>query len=118
MTSSTENTLTTGNPGEKPGGTYEERTETKATITAIDKTRGTVTLTGQDGVTVNITPLIPENLDKVKVGDLVVFTHTQEIAAVGGTAQEVSVATGSSSASRLVGGRRSAFWCAHTTHRR
>jgi len=80
MSSTTENTLTTGNPGEKPGGTYEERTETKATITAIDKTRGTVTLTGQDGVTVEITPLVPENLDKVKVGDLVVFTHTQEIA--------------------------------------
>jgi hypothetical protein len=28
----------------------------------------------------NITPLIPENLDKVKVGDLVVFTHTQQVA--------------------------------------
>ena len=80
MTTSSETSLTTGNPGEKPGGAYGERTETKATITAIDKAGGFVTLTGQDGFTFNITPRIPENLDKVKVGDLVVFTHTQQLA--------------------------------------
>ena|SRR5580765_5970981 len=80
MTTTSGSTLTTANPGEKPGGSYGETTETKATITAIDKTGGFVTLTGQDGSTMNITPLIPENLDKVKVGDLVVFTHTQQVA--------------------------------------
>lgn len=73
-------TMTTTAPGEKPGGTYVERAETKATITAIDKANGTATLTGQDGSTHDVTPLDPANLDKVKIGDLVVFTHTEEVA--------------------------------------
>ena len=80
MTTTTGTSLSTANPGEKPGGSYAETTETKATISAIDKTKGTATLTGQDGSTMEITPMIPENLDKVKVGDLVVFTHTEEVA--------------------------------------
>jgi len=28
-----------------------------------------------------VTPLVPENLDKVSVGDLVVFTYTESVAA-------------------------------------
>jgi hypothetical protein len=80
MSTSAGAALTTGNPGEKPGGTYGERTETKATITAIDKARGVAVLTVQDGGTFDVTPQVPENLDKVKVGDLVVFTHTQQVA--------------------------------------
>ena len=80
MTTSSGATLTTANPGEKPAGSYTETMETKATITAIDKANGTATLTGQGGTTFTVTPQIPENLDKVKVGDLVVFTHTQQIA--------------------------------------
>ena len=80
MSTSAQSTMTTGNPGEKPGGTYSESVQTKATITAIDKTNGTATLTEQDGSTLTVYPQHPENLDKVKVGDLVVFTHTQQVA--------------------------------------
>ena len=76
----TEATTSTAPPGEKPGATYSQRTETKATITAIDKANGTATLQTQDGGTFNVTPRNPENLDKVKVGDLVVFNHTQVVA--------------------------------------
>ena len=72
--------MSTASSGEKPGATYRERTETKATITAIDKTKGIATLTTQDGSTYDVTPQHPENLDKVKIGDVVVFTHRQEVA--------------------------------------
>jgi hypothetical protein len=80
MSTSSQTSMSTASPGEKPGGTYGESVETKATITAIDKAKGIATLTGQDGGTFNVTPRIPENLDKVKVGDLVVFTHSQKVA--------------------------------------
>lgn len=80
MSTSEQSTMTTAKPGEKPGGTYGESVETKATISAIDKTKGIATLTAQDGSTFDVTPQNPENLDKVKVGDLVVFTHSQKVA--------------------------------------
>ena len=80
MTTSASGTMTTASPGEQPHGSYSEKLETKATITAIDKAAGTATLTGPAGNTLTVTPQVPENLDKVKVGDMVVFTHTQEIA--------------------------------------
>jgi hypothetical protein len=76
-----EATATTAPLGEKPAGTVTTRTETKATITAIDKTKGIATLQTQDGNTFNVTPHDPTNLDRVSVGDLVVFTHTQVVAA-------------------------------------
>ena len=66
--------------GQKPSASVTERTQVKATITAIDKTAGTATLKGMDGNEVVITPLHPENLDKVAIGDLVTFTYTQSIA--------------------------------------
>jgi hypothetical protein len=53
----------------------------KASITAIDKEKGTVTLKGDDGRESTITPRNRANLDKVKVGDLVVFTYTEALAA-------------------------------------
>jgi len=80
MSTSSETSTSTAAPGQKPGASYGERTETKATITAIDKAKGTATLTGPEGGTWTVTPRVPENLDKVKVGDLVVFTHTEDVA--------------------------------------
>jgi ribosomal 50S subunit-recycling heat shock protein len=67
--------------GEKPKGSVTERTSYKAAITAIDKAKGTVTLKGYEGKVFSVTPLVPENLDKVSVGDLVVFTYTESVAA-------------------------------------
>jgi hypothetical protein len=80
MSTTAQATETTAQPGQKPGGAYGETVETKATIAAIDTTNGTATLTGPDGGSYTVTPLDPTNLTKVKVGDLVVFTHTQQVA--------------------------------------
>jgi len=66
--------------GEKPAASVTERTQYKATITAIDKTAGTATLKGYEGDEFLVTPLHPENLGKVSVGEMVVFTHTQAVA--------------------------------------
>ena len=38
-------------------------------------------LKGPEGNEFEVTPLHPENLDKVKVGDVVVFTYSQAVAA-------------------------------------
>jgi hypothetical protein len=75
-----EKTTEAAKPGEKPAASVTERTKYKATITAIDKKSGTATLKSYDGEEFVITPLHPENLDKVKLGELVVFTHTQAVA--------------------------------------
>jgi hypothetical protein len=77
----TEKTMGAAKPGEKPSGSLTERTSYKAKITAIDKAKGTATLKDFEGKMVTVTPIHPENLDKVAVGDLVVFTHTEAIAA-------------------------------------
>ena len=80
MSTTAQATESTAQPGQKPGGAYGESVQTKATIAAIDKEKGTATLTGQDGGSYTVTPQDPANLDKVKVGDLVVFTHTAQVA--------------------------------------
>ena len=76
------NEMTTGAAklGEKPAGSVTERTQYKATIKAINKAAGTATLKGYDGDEFVITPLHPENLDRVKIGEMVVFTQTASIA--------------------------------------
>lgn len=66
--------------GAKPAASVTERTQYKATIQAIDKEHGTATLKGYDGEEFVITPLHPENLDKVAIGELVVFTYTEVMA--------------------------------------
>lgn len=66
--------------GAKPAGSVTERTQYKATIQAIDKEHGTATLKGYDGEEFVVTPLHPENLDKVAIGELVVFTYTEVMA--------------------------------------
>jgi len=64
----------------KPAASVSERTQYKATIQAIDKEHGTAKLKGYDGEEFVITPLHPENLDKVAIGELVVFTYTEVMA--------------------------------------
>jgi ribosomal 50S subunit-recycling heat shock protein len=77
----TEKMTAAAKPGEKPSGAVTERTSYKALIAAIDKAEGTATLKDYQGKEFTITPLHPENLDKVSVGDLVVFTYTETVAA-------------------------------------
>ena len=76
-----ETTMATAKEGEKPKASITQTTEYKATILSIDKEKGTVTLKGMDGAEYEVTPKHPENLDLVKVGELVVFTYTETVAA-------------------------------------
>ena len=78
--SSAEESMTTAKEGEKPSATAKAKMEYKANITAIDKEKGTVSLKGSDGREATVKPRNPANLDKVKVGDLVVFRYTQALA--------------------------------------
>ena len=67
-------------PGEKPAGVVGTETTVNATITAIDKKAKTATLMGENGKSVTVTPLRPEKLDEVKVGDRLVITYTEAVA--------------------------------------
>jgi hypothetical protein len=78
---SAEVSATTAKPGEKPHARVGGKIQYKAHITAIDKTKGTVTMKGADGDEATVTARNPANLDKVKVGDVVVFTYTRALAA-------------------------------------
>ena len=70
----TEVSVKSAEPGEAPHGTVTTKARRTATIVAIDKATSTVTLQGQDGNTFTAKAKHKENLNKVKVGDLVVFT--------------------------------------------
>jgi Cu/Ag efflux protein CusF len=66
--------------GEKPGAAGAVTTTITATIAAIDKAAGTVTLKGPDGDLNTIKVRNPSNLDRVTVGDLVEITYTEAVA--------------------------------------
>ena len=66
--------------GEKPAGVVGTETSVNVTLMAIDKKAKTVTLKGEDGKSVTVTPLRPEKLDQVKVGDRAVITYTEAVA--------------------------------------
>jgi hypothetical protein len=68
--------------GEKPSGAVGTETVVNATITAIDKKAKTATLNlkGEGGKSVTVTPVRPEKLDEVKVGDRIVITYTEAVA--------------------------------------
>ena len=66
--------------GEKPGGVAGRVTTITATIAAIDKGAGTVTLRGPDGEDTTIKARNPDNLNRVSVGDLVDITYTEAFA--------------------------------------
>jgi hypothetical protein len=78
---SSEATSSAAKAGQKPTASASAKVQYKATITAINKEMGTATLTGAEGKVFEVTPLHPENLDKVKVGELVVFTYSEAVAA-------------------------------------
>ena len=81
MRDTSEVSATSAQPGESPHGEITNRTRSTATIVAIDTTASTVTLKGQDGNTYTAKAKHKENLQKVKVGDLIVFTVTRSVAA-------------------------------------
>jgi Cu/Ag efflux protein CusF len=67
-------------PGEKPGGIEARQLSVTSTIEAIDTRGGTVTLKGADGETITTKVRDPEQLKRVRVGDLVELTYTEAIA--------------------------------------
>jgi membrane protein implicated in regulation of membrane protease activity len=77
----TETSTAVAKEGEKPHAGVIQKTTVKAEITAIDKAAGTATLKGADGEEHVVTPRNPANLDKVKIGDMVVITYTEGLAA-------------------------------------
>jgi hypothetical protein len=77
---SADTSVTTAQPGDKPGGTVGRTIALTATITGIDLANGTVTLTGPDGMSQTIKARDPANLKRVQVGDLVDITYTEAMA--------------------------------------
>jgi hypothetical protein len=77
---STDEGVTRAKPGEKPAGAVGRSVTITATITAIDLAAGTVTLTGPGGNSRTIKARDPNNLKKVKVGDLVDITYSEALA--------------------------------------
>jgi Cu/Ag efflux protein CusF len=67
-------------PGEMPGGMAAKEVTVTATITAIDKQKGTLTLKGPEGKLNTVKVQDPANLDKVKVGDDLMITYTEALA--------------------------------------
>jgi len=67
-------------PGANPSMSWVERTIYKATISAINLEKGTAMLKDPTGEESEVTPLQPENLKRVKVGDIVVITAMQTMA--------------------------------------
>jgi Cu/Ag efflux protein CusF len=73
-------TRVSSKPGETPAGAIGQEVTVTATITAINKTGGTVTIKGPQGNTETIKAKDPKNLDLVKVGDLVEITYARALA--------------------------------------
>jgi hypothetical protein len=67
-------------PGAKPGVVMGGTASLTATIVAINKSAGTVTLRNAEGREETITPRDQSNLDRVSVGDLVTFEYTELVA--------------------------------------
>ncbi len=73
-------TRATSKPGETPAGAIGQEVTVTATITAINKSAGTVTIKGPKGNSDTIKAKDPKNLDRVKVGDLVEITYARALA--------------------------------------
>ena len=76
-----EKTRADAKEGDAPQATITERATFGATISAIDREQGLVTLKDQRGDEFTLKPLNPENLSRVAVGSVVVFTMTHTTAA-------------------------------------
>ena len=66
--------------GQKPAGMAGRRVSATVTIEAIDIANGSVTVKGPGGNSRTVKALNPDNLKKVKVGDLVDVTYTEAVA--------------------------------------
>jgi hypothetical protein len=66
--------------GEKPAGTLGHSVTLTTTITAVDLSHDTVTLTGPEGRSRTIKVREPADLRKVQVGDLVDITYSEAVA--------------------------------------
>lgn len=66
--------------GARPAAAGASVVSVTATITAIDKQAGTVSLKGPEGNVVKVKVRDPSRLEKVKVGDLVEITYTEAVA--------------------------------------
>ncbi len=73
-------TIVRSKEGEMPGGTAIRTATVMATVTAIDKKKGTLTLKGPEGNLVTAKAEDPKNLEKVKVGDELMITVTEALA--------------------------------------
>jgi hypothetical protein len=73
----TRETLSNPKPGEAPGGALERAVTVTATITAFDLARGTVTLTGPQGISETLRASNPADLEHIRVGDLVDITYSE-----------------------------------------
>jgi Cu/Ag efflux protein CusF len=71
--------VATSKPGQTPAGAIGEQITVTATIVALDKGAGTVTVKGPGGDTEVIKARDPRNLDAVKTGDLVELTYTRAL---------------------------------------
>ncbi len=69
-----------GGVSDKPGAAVGHRIKAVTTVVAIDKAKNEITFKGPRGRTETIVAEDPKNLDKVKVGDTVVFTYTEALA--------------------------------------
>ena len=70
-------TIVRAKPGEMPGGMVTQQTAITATVKAIDKKAGTISLMGPNAKTVKVKVQDPENLEKVNVGDELMITYTE-----------------------------------------
>jgi len=70
-------TIVRAKPGEMPGGMVTHQAVITATVKAIDKDAGTITVMGPAGKTVRARVEDPANLDKVMVGDELLITFTE-----------------------------------------
>ena len=75
-----EKATATSKPGEVPAGAFGQQVTVTATIVAVDKKAGTVTIKGPEGNTVTVKARDPKNLEKVKAGDNVDITYTEALA--------------------------------------
>jgi len=71
---------TTSKPGDVPAGAISRQVTVTATVTAIDVSNQTVTITGPQGGVKTVKVKEPQNLSAVNVGDLVEVTYTEALA--------------------------------------
>ncbi|MCD6389890.1 MAG: hypothetical protein J7L69_10805 [Desulfobulbaceae bacterium] len=76
---SAEEVVVKSEPGEKPAGLAAGQVSVVVTIEAIDLEKERVTLKSKDGQLKTVKPRHPENLKKVKVGDMVKITYTKAV---------------------------------------